>query len=732
MGNGAAVPKDWAECALPEMCRMVMGQSPPSSTYNTEGRGLPFFQGKKEFGERYPRAEVWCDAPNKIAEAESVLMSIRAPVGPTNIARERSCIGRGLAALHPYEGVDRDYLLYLLRRHERSLSGQGAGSTFDAVTKAFLERYRVHLAPLVEQRAIVAKIESLFSELDQGVAQLQAVRTQLGRYRQSVLKAAFEGRLTAAWREQRQREAEANGEPLSTADDLLARIRAERQAAHAARLAEWEHAVAAWEEAGGKASGTKKPRKPAAPKDPPPLTKEELADLPELPEGWVQIRLGAFADITGGVTKGRKLEGRDVVELPYLRVANVQDGYLDLDVMKQIAIPVEEVEKYRLQPGDVLYTEGGDRDKLGRGTVWRGEISDCIHQNHIFRARPVSIVAPRFLSQFSQTQPARTYFFRHARQTVNLASINLGLLSSLPVPIPPPDEQSEIINEIDARLSVVDQVERTIAAALKQAEALRQSILKKAFEGRLLSEAELAAVRADPAYEPADALLARIRGEAADQPKRAASKVSRSEAAGVSIPKGERYRQAACAAYAVRRLASQPTFGRVQQMKYLYLVPHIVEQESHIHAERQAAGPLDPAIHKIESLAKKQNWFTVKKSGQRYIYTPGARIDEACTTAVEVFGPGKAKVDWLLDQFAKFDTERAELVATTFAVWNDLLIDGEEPTEAAIVAGVHGWHPDKAAKFPADRIGRCIKWLRDNNLVPTGTGPRTQMAEAGA
>lgn len=432
--------------------------------------------------------------------------------------RPRLMMSGKMYRFRPVAALDPEYLeLHLLESQtQKRIDGLKTGISDSGLnlTHARFKSLSIHVAPLVEQRAIVAKIESLFSELDQGVAQLKAVRTLLGRYRQSVLKAAFEGRLTAAWRDERRREAGTNGEPLPTADDLLARIRAEREAAHAARLAEWEHA-------GGKASGTKKLRKPAAPKDPPPLTRKELADLPELPEGWVHIRLGGVADITGGVTKGRKLEGREVVELPYLRVANVQDGYLDLDVIKQIPIPVEEVEKYRLQTGDVLYTEGGDRDKLGRGTVWRGEIVDCIHQNHIFRARPVSAVKPRFLSQFSQTQPARTYFFRHARQTVNLASINLGLLSSLPVPIPPPVEQTEIVNEIDARLSVIDEVERVVATTLKQAEALRQSILKKAFEGRLLSEAELAAVRADPAHEPADQLLARIReSNAASAPKK--------------------------------------------------------------------------------------------------------------------------------------------------------------------------------------------------------------------
>jgi len=595
-----------------------------------------------------------------------------------------------------------------------------------------LEVFDVCLPHPVEQRAIVAKIESLFSELDQGVAQLEAVRAQLKRYRQSVLKAAFEGRLTAAWRDQRRRAAEAMGEALPTADDLLARIHAEREKAYAARLAEWERAVAEWEAAGGKQSGRKKPRKPAKLKDLPPLTPEELAHLPELPEGWVWCRLESLAvSVRNGLSEKPNPQPPGY---PILRINAVRPCSVDMHEVRYYDKPREEVADYFIGAGDLLFTRyNGSIDLLGVCGMVREFPEDRLHPDKLIR---VKLAAPRATAEYiefaANCGASRAFVVSRARTTAGQTGVSGSDIKSIPVPVAPLDEQTEIVNEIDARLSVVDEVERTIAAALKQAEALRQSILKKAFEGRLLSEAELAAVRADPAYEPAEKLLARIRGVAAEQPKRAASKASRPKAAGVSIPRGERYRQAACAAYAVRRLASQPTFGRVQQMKYLYLVPHVVEQESHIHAERQAAGPLDPAIHKIESLAKKQGWFTVKKSGQRYIYAAGAKIDEACTTAVEVFGPGKARVDWLIDQFAKFDTERAELVATTFAVWNDLLIDGEEPTEAAIVAGVHGWHPDKVAKFPADRIGRCIKWLRDNNLVPTGTGPRTQMAEAGA
>ena len=174
------------------------------------------------------------------------------------------------------------------------------------------------------------------------------------------------------------------------------------------------------------------------------------------------------------------------IELPYLRVANVQNGYLDLTEIKTIQLKESEREKFLLQYGDVLYTEGGDRDKLGRGTVWRNEIENCVHQNHVFKARIIEKFAvPEYLAYWSMGMTARNYFFKNAKQTVNLASINKTVLSNLPIPIVSLDMQKEIVNNIESRLSVCDSIEQTIDAALQEAEALRQSILKRAFEGGL-------------------------------------------------------------------------------------------------------------------------------------------------------------------------------------------------------------------------------------------------------
>ena len=143
-----------------------MGQSPSSDTYNRNGDGMPFFQGKAEFGDIYPCIDKYCSKPNKIANAGATLISVRAPVGPTNLAMQDCCIGRGLAAIHPYREIDAKFILFLFRSIEARISDKGTGSTFKAITKSFVEELEFALPPLNEQRRIVEKIDELFSELE--------------------------------------------------------------------------------------------------------------------------------------------------------------------------------------------------------------------------------------------------------------------------------------------------------------------------------------------------------------------------------------------------------------------------------------------------------------------------------------------------------------------------------------------------------------------------------------
>lgn len=188
-----------------------------------------------------------------------------------------------------------------------------------------------------------------------------------------------------------------------------------------------------------------------------------------VPEGWEWRRLDELLVISGGITLGRQLQGREFVSRPYLRVANVQRGYLVLDQMKTIEVPTEEQEKYRLQSGDLLITEGGDWDKVGRAAVWENEIENCLHQNHVFKARPLCRQwNSRWTEIYLNAAPARAYFARSSKQTTNLASINMTQLKACPFPVPPLAEQCRIVAKVDELIAICNRLKADLADSRQQ------------------------------------------------------------------------------------------------------------------------------------------------------------------------------------------------------------------------------------------------------------------------
>ena len=187
-----------------------------------------------------------------------------------------------------------------------------------------------------------------------------------------------------------------------------------------------------------------------------------------IPEGWEKKPLEKIAYVQTGIAKGPK-KLKDPVEYPYLRVANVQDGYLDLSKIKKIRIERSKVERYSLKKGDVLLTEGGDFDKLGRGTIWKEEIENCLHQNHVFVARPNNkIIMPKFLSLLTGSSYGKAYFLKCSKQSTNLASINSSQLKGFPVLLPPIEEQKAITDLLSTWESAIEKTERLIDVKKKR------------------------------------------------------------------------------------------------------------------------------------------------------------------------------------------------------------------------------------------------------------------------
>lgn len=198
---------------------------------------------------------------------------------------------------------------------------------------------------------------------------------------------------------------------------------------------------------------------------------------------WPKVRLADIAVVQTGVAKGAKTL-RDPIELPYLRVANVQAGALDLTDIKKISVSRADVSRYSLRPGDVLMTEGGDFDKLGRGTIWTGEICPCLHQNHVFAVRcDPTRVLPKWLSWVSGSHYGRRYFMLCSKQSTNLASINSTQLKAFPLPLPSLTQQQRISTVIESAESQVASLSHLVAAKRSFKRGLMQQLLtgKKRF-----------------------------------------------------------------------------------------------------------------------------------------------------------------------------------------------------------------------------------------------------------
>lgn len=219
-------------------------------------------------------------------------------------------------------------------------------------------------------------------------------------------------------------------------------------------------------------------------------------------ESWKIKKLSEVSTLQTGLMKGKKYSGKTVV-LPYLRVANVQDGFLNLSEIKKIEVSEVLIDRYSLKNGDVLFTEGGDYDKLGRGTVWQGQIKNCLHQNHVFVVRPqADVLSPYFLSYQAGSRYGKQYFLKCSKQTTNLASINSTQLKGFPVLMPTIEEQAQIVLLIDDLLAKEQQAKEAAEGVLDQIDLIKKAILARAFRGELGTN--------DPSEESAVELLKQI------------------------------------------------------------------------------------------------------------------------------------------------------------------------------------------------------------------------------
>lgn len=206
---------------------------------------------------------------------------------------------------------------------------------------------------------------------------------------------------------------------------------------------------------------------------------------PHLPQGWELKRLKHLAQVRSGLAKGKDNGSNPTVELPYLRVANVQEGSLDLREISTMPVEVDAVERFSLMEGDVLMNEGGDYDKVGRGAVWTDEISPCLHQNHVFAVRPEERSLSEWLSAITQTQYAKFYFMNNAKQSTNLASISQANVKELPILLPPKDQREALLKKLGAELVAFDNLIAHTHDEITLLKELRAATIADAVLGRI-------------------------------------------------------------------------------------------------------------------------------------------------------------------------------------------------------------------------------------------------------
>lgn len=366
------------------------------------------------------------------------------------------------------------------------------GTTRLKLTQSALKRIPTKLAPLPIQRAIVSKIEALFSDLDNGIANLKQAQAQLKIYRQAVLKKAFEGELTKEWREKQTN--------LPTAEELLKQIKQERQNHYNQQVEDWKKAVKEWEANG------KKYRKPIRP-----VKLAEIdANAPLDSNNWLMVEMGAIAELIDPQPSHRTppIEENGI---PFISTANFnkETGEIDFIGARKVSNEVlnDQISLFKIIDGDFIVGKIGT---VGKPFIIPSKRFFTLSANLVLVQASRNICSSKYLFNLVKSNLIQNQFREGANSTTQ-AAFGIQKFRLLRIPLPTLSEQTQIVQEIERRLSVCDKMEQSLNESLLKAEALRQSILKKAFEGKLLSPAEIAQCQKEPDYEPASELIKKIK-----------------------------------------------------------------------------------------------------------------------------------------------------------------------------------------------------------------------------
>lgn len=478
------VPKGWAVSSLAEFVTAKAGNSKLIKGKMHNAPRADLHQGFSASG-----ADVWSDSFEYDTEGV-VISAVGARCGKAFFAKGKWVAVANTHVVIPFKNaIDSKFLWYGLNNEDFWVKS-GTAQPFIVVSKSF-ERYFA-IPPRVEQTRIVAKLEELLSELDAGVDELKSAQKKLAQYRQSLLKAAVDGSLTAEWRK--------TNPPAETGAQLLERILKERRA-------RWEEKqLAKFKEQG------KTPPKDWQKKYPEPV-QPDSAGLPELPEGWVWTSAEQLCEfITKGTTPPKELDSNGAKVIPFLRVTNLTDtGALDLTDKVFVSEQTHHgfLARSAVYPQDVLMNIVGP--PLGQVSVVPSTYDEWNINQAIAIFRAVSGIAPWFICRYLLSSVAQQWLKARSKTTAGQTNLTLEVCRNVPVPLAPQLEQDQLLIALETAISSISQQQEAIALSLKQAAAQRQNILRAAFAGQLVPQ--------DPNDEPASVLLERIRAERAAQAK---------------------------------------------------------------------------------------------------------------------------------------------------------------------------------------------------------------------
>ena len=477
------LPLDWIWSTVGELMHVEMGQSPPSEHYNQSGEGLPFYQGKTDFGPRHPWPRYWCTQPKKLALPGDILISVRAPVGPTNLTEIKCCIGRGLAALKPYAGAETDFALMSLRAFEPSIAAMGFGSTFVAINKRQLALFPFPLPPLAEQRRIVAKVDELMAlcdRLEVARAEREATRDRLATASLARLNApdpdpdTFQNHAVVALD---------NLAPLTTRLDQIKALRqtilnlavrgklveqdpADEPAAELLKRLQGERRKCV-------ANGEMRPERRIAA----PAHNEEIFNLPS---SWLWCVADNVWDLENG-DRSSHYPSRDQLVpsgIPFINAGHLVNGRVSLDEMNFITSEkFNSLRGGKVRKGDQLYCLRGS---LGKHAVFDIELKAAIASSLVI-LRPVLAECAPYFSLYLDSAVAEIMLrrFDNGSAQPNLSSANLRRFE---IPLPPLAEQYRIVAKVDGLLALCDQLKASIGAADTTRHRLLESLLQDALE----------------------------------------------------------------------------------------------------------------------------------------------------------------------------------------------------------------------------------------------------------